>query len=75
MSSSFVLGLDIGTSSIKGICIDEHASYMQFSQSYSGSYAEDMYASLQSLFVQMSKQISLNTISAIGLSSQCRTYV
>lgn len=75
MSSGYVLGLDIGTSSIKCICIDEHASYMQFSQSYSGSHAEDMYASLQSLFVQMSKQISLNTISAIGLSSQCGTYV
>lgn len=75
MSSSYVVGLDIGTSSIKCICIDEHSSYIQFSQSYVGSHAEDIYESLKSLFAQIARKVPTNSISAIGLSSQCGTYM
>jgi sugar (pentulose or hexulose) kinase len=55
--------------------MNEHGSYMQFSQSYAGSRAEDIYDSLISLFAQVANKLPLNSITAIGLSSQCGTYM
>lgn len=75
MMSKRILGLDIGTSSVKCVCIDRMGDQASFSAPYPGDSVNAFYEGVALLLREIGRQIDFTEIQAIGLAGQSTSYI
>lgn len=70
-----ILGIDIGTSSVKILSVGKNGCRRSFSSKYAGSGAAAFYHTVARLMQDMAGEIDLGKVSAVGFSSQSCSYI